>query len=80
MTVIELAGVNGGGSVRVVGIVDEGGLEVAERRVHKDPEGLRKLLGLALGIKNREPRTEPKKPRTGAEPNRNREFRFLFGS
>ena len=46
VTGIELAGVNGGGGVRVVGIVDEGGLEVAERRVHKDREGLRKLLGL----------------------------------
>ena len=35
---------------------------------------------VALGTKNREPRTEPKKPRTGAEPNRNRELRFHFGS
>ena len=35
---------------------------------------------LTLGTKNREPKTEPKKPRTGAEPNRNREVRFHFGS
>ena len=35
VTGIELAGVNGGGGVRVIGVVDEGGLGVAERRAHK---------------------------------------------
>jgi hypothetical protein len=41
----ELAGVNGGGGVWIVGIVDEGGFEVAERRAHKHHEGLGKMLG-----------------------------------
>ena len=45
VTGIELAGVNGGGSIRVIGVVDEGGLGVAERRAHKHREGLGKLLG-----------------------------------
>ena len=42
---IEFASVNGGGCVRVVGVVDEGGLGVAERRAHEHREGLGKLLG-----------------------------------
>ena len=41
----ELAGVNGGGGVRVIGVVDEGGLGVAEHRAYKHREGLGKLLG-----------------------------------
>jgi hypothetical protein len=45
VTGIELAGVNGGGGVQVIGIVDEGGIGVAERRAHKHREGLGKLLG-----------------------------------
>ena len=34
---------------------------------------------IGLGKYNREPRTEPKKPRTETEPYRNWEFRVLFG-
>ena len=45
MVGIEFAGVNGGGGVRVVGVVDEGGLGVAERQAHEHREGLGKLLG-----------------------------------
>ena len=41
----ELVGVNGGGGVRVVGGVGEGGLGVEERRTHKHCESVRKLLG-----------------------------------
>ena len=41
----KLVGVNGGGEVRVAGIVGEGGLEVEERRAHEHRESMRKLLG-----------------------------------
>ena len=41
----KLVGVNGGGEVRVAGIVGEGGLEVEERRAHDHRESVRKLLG-----------------------------------
>ena len=42
---IEFACGNGGGGVRVIGAVDEGGLGVAERQAHEHREGLGKLLG-----------------------------------
>ena len=42
---IKLAGVNGGGGVRVPGVVAEGRLGVVECRAHEHREGLRKLLG-----------------------------------
>ena len=42
---IELVGVNGGGEVRVAGVVGEGGLMVEERRAHEHRESVRKLLG-----------------------------------
>ena len=41
----KLAGVNGGGEVRVAGILGEGGLGVEEHRVHEHRESVRKLLG-----------------------------------
>ena len=41
----KLVGVNGGGEVRVAGVVGEGGLGVEERRTHKHCESVRKLLG-----------------------------------
>ena len=45
VTGIELAGVNGSGSVQVIGVVDEEGLGVVERRAHEHRGGLGKLLG-----------------------------------
>ena len=42
---IEVAGMNGGGGVRVAGVVAEGGLGVVEHRVHEHCENVRKLLG-----------------------------------
>ena len=42
---IEVASVNGGGGVRVAGVVAEGGLGVVERRAHEHHESVRKLLG-----------------------------------
>ena len=42
---IEVAGMNGGGGVRVASVVGEGRLGVVERRAHEHHEGLRKLLG-----------------------------------
>ena len=42
---IEFAGVNGGGGVRVAGVVDEGRLRVVERRVREHHKSVRKLLG-----------------------------------
>jgi len=41
----KLVGVNGGGEVRVAGVVGEGGLGVEERRTHEHCESMRKLLG-----------------------------------
>ena len=41
----KLVGVNGGGEVRVAGIVGEGGLGVEERRAHEHRDSVRKLLG-----------------------------------
>ena len=41
----KLVGVNGGGEVRVAGVVGEGGLGVEERRAHEHRESVRKLLG-----------------------------------
>ena len=41
----ELVGIDGGGGVRVVGGVGEGGLGVEERRAHEHRESVRKLLG-----------------------------------
>ena len=41
----ELVGVDGGGGVRVVGGIGEGGLEIYERRTHEHRESVRKLLG-----------------------------------
>ena len=41
----KLVGVNGGGEVRVTGVVGEGGLGVEERRAHEHRESVRKLLG-----------------------------------
>ena len=41
----KLVGVNGGGEVRVAGIVGEGGLGVEECRMHEYCESKRKLLG-----------------------------------
>ena len=41
---IEVAGVHGGGGVRVAGVVAEGGLWVVERRAHEHRESVRKLL------------------------------------
>ena len=59
---IEVAGVNGGGGVRVAGIVAEGGPGVVERRAHEHREGLRKLLGVDLVLdcrRNRPVHGEP---------------------
>ena len=42
---IEVTGVNGGGGVRVAGVVAEGGLGVVERRAYEHRERVRKLLG-----------------------------------
>ena len=42
----KLVGVDGGGGVRVVGGIGEGGLEIYERRTHEHRESVRKLLGL----------------------------------
>ena len=41
----KLVGVNGGGEVRVAGVVGEEGLGVEERRMHEHRESVRKLLG-----------------------------------
>jgi hypothetical protein len=41
----DLVGVDGGGGIRVVGGVGEGGLGVEEHRTHEHREGMRKLLG-----------------------------------
>jgi len=41
----ELVGANGGGEVRVAGVVGEGGLRVEERRAYEHRESMRKLLG-----------------------------------
>ena len=41
----KLVGVNGGGEVRVAGILGEGGLGVEEHRVHEHRESVRKLPG-----------------------------------
>ena len=41
----KLVGVNGGGEVRVSGVVGEGGLRVEERCAHEHLESMRKLLG-----------------------------------
>ena len=41
----KLVGVDGGGGVRVIGGVGEGGLGVEERRAHEHRESVRKLLG-----------------------------------
>ena len=45
MTGIELIGIDGGGGVRVIDGVVEGGLGVEERRAHEHRESVRKLLG-----------------------------------
>ena len=49
----------------------------AEDLVDLDPES---SLLLGLGKKTREPRTEPKLPRTDTEGTGTEEVRFLFGS
>ena len=41
----KLVGIDGGGGVRVVGGVGEGGLGEEERRAHEHHESVRKLLG-----------------------------------
>jgi len=41
----KLVSVNGGGEVRVAGIVGEGGLGVEERRAYEHHESMRKFLG-----------------------------------
>ena len=41
----KLVGVNGGGEVRVAGVVGEGGLGVEERRAHEQRVSVSKLLG-----------------------------------
>ena len=41
----KLVSINGGGEVRVAGVVSEGGLGVEERHVHEHRESVRKLLG-----------------------------------
>ena len=41
----KLVGVNGGGEVRVAGVVGEGGLGVEERGTHEHRESVRMLLG-----------------------------------
>ena len=45
MAGIEVAGVNGGGGIRVAGGVEEGELGVVECRLREHHESVRKLLG-----------------------------------
>ena len=42
---IEVVGVDGGGGVRVVGVVVEEGLGVVKHQAHEHNESMRKLLG-----------------------------------
>ena len=51
----------------------------AAKQIQQKPK-LKWELGIGLGKKTREPRTEPKLPRTDTEGTGTEEVRFLFGS